>query len=795
MSTLGFLDKPIQTIPVDPSDIPDLLPVMPLRSTVIYPRQVLPISVGREKSLKLVEKALEGDKIIGLATQLDGTVDEPNADQIYKFGVSAIILKMLKFPDQTQHIIVQGLNRMKVEKIEKKTPYFLAKVKTIIEPDEETDTVKAMVANLKGMFQKTVDIASYLSAEQGLIIANTDEPGRIADIVASSLNISIAEKQEILETVDLENRLELVTKFLVKELHVLELGNKIQTKILGEINKNQREFFLREQMKAIQKELGEEDDQTVEIRELKEKIESSAMTKEVKEVGLKELDRLSKMPTSSSEYTVSRTYLDWLTDMPWGSRTKDRLNIERAEKILNENHYGLEKVKKRMLEYLAVQKIRKNKKGPILCFVGPPGVGKTSLGKSIAGALGRKFIRISLGGIHDEAEIRGHRRTYIGSLPGRIIQGIKKAGSMNPVFMLDEIDKLGQDFRGDPSSALLEVLDPEQNNTFTDHYLDIPFDLSQVMFIMTANFTDPIPPALKDRMEVLDLPGYIADQKQIIAERFLVPKQLEEHGLKDLQITIKPSAVSKIISAYTREAGVRNLDREIAAVCRGVAKQLVEKSIKRATITRKNISKYLGPERFYYEVAERTMKTGVATGLAWTPSGGEILFIEATKMPGKGILTLTGLLGDVMKESAQAALSYVKSQSVNWKINNVNFAKTDIHIHVPSGSIPKDGPSAGIAILSALVSLVTDTKVRNDIAITGEITLRGLVLPVGGIKEKVLAANRAGILQVILPEKNRNDLEEIPKAVKRKMKFHFVKEMDDALKIALEKPPKPLLSK
>ncbi|MCH7782758.1 endopeptidase La [candidate division KSB1 bacterium] len=783
----------MQTIPIDPSDIPDLLPVMPLRSTVIYPRQVLPISVGREKSLKLVEKALEGDKIIGLATQLDGTVDEPNADQIYKFGVSAIILKMLKFPDQTQHIIVQGLNRMKVEKIEKKTPYFLAKVKTIIEPDEETDTVKAMVANLKGMFQKTVDIASYLSAEQGLIIANTDEPGRIADIVASSLNISIAEKQEILETVDLENRLELVTKFLVKELHVLELGNKIQTKILGEINKNQREFFLREQMKAIQKELGEEDDQTVEIRELKEKIESSAMTKEVKEVGLKELDRLSKMPTSSSEYTVSRTYLDWLTDMPWGSRTKDRLNIERAEKILNENHYGLEKVKKRMLEYLAVQKIRKSKKGPILCFVGPPGVGKTSLGKSIAGALGRKFIRISLGGIHDEAEIRGHRRTYIGSLPGRIIQGIKKAGSMNPVFMLDEIDKLGQDFRGDPSSALLEVLDPEQNNTFTDHYLNIPFDLSQVMFIMTANFTDPIPPALKDRMEVLDLPGYIADQKQIIAERFLVPKQLEEHGLKDTQITIKPSAVSKIISAYTREAGVRNLDREIAAVCRGVAKQLVEKSIKRATITRKNISKYLGPERFYYEVAERTMKTGVATGLAWTPAGGEILFIEATKMPGKGILTLTGKLGDVMKESAQAALSYVKSQSAKWKINNVNFAKTDIHIHVPSGSIPKDGPSAGIAILSALVSLVTDTKVRNDIAITGEITLRGLVLPVGGIKEKVLAANRAGILQVILPEKNRNDLEEIPKAVKRKMKFHFVKEMDEALKIALEKPPKRLM--
>lgn len=791
---MSFFDTPLQPVEIDISEIPDRLPLMSLRNTVVYPRQVIPLSVGREKSLQLVEKALAADKIIGLVAQTDGTVDDPEESQIYKFGISALILKVLKFPDQTQHIVVQGLYRMKINNIIQSDPYFIGDVTSVEEIDVEDVPIKAMVGNLKGMFQKTVDLASYLSPEQGLIVANTDQPGRMCDIIASSLNIPIPDKQEILETVDLKKRLEKVTRLLVKEMNVLELGNKIQSKIMGEIDKSQREYFLREQMKAIRKELGEEDERTVEIRELSEKVEAAKMPDEVKEVAIKEINRLSKMMPSSAEYTVSRTYLDWMTDMPWGTRTRDRLNIARAENILNEDHYGLEKAKKRILEYLAVQKIRKNKKGPILCFIGPPGVGKTSLGKSIARALGRKFIRISLGGIHDEAEIRGHRRTYIGALPGRIIQGIKKAKSMNPVFMLDEIDKLGQDFRGDPSSALLEVLDPEQNNSFSDHYLDVPFDLSQVMFIMTANLADPIPPALHDRMEILELPGYTADQKQQISERFLLPKQLSEHGLKDSILSIKPSAVQQMISSYTREAGVRNLERSIAAVCRGVAKQIVEKSIKKVSVTRKNLMKYLGPERYYYEVAERTMKTGVATGLAWTPVGGDILFIEATQMPGKGNLSLTGKLGDVMKESAQAALSYVKSQAAKWKIKDFRFDKTDIHIHVPSGAIPKDGPSAGITILTALVSLITGVKVKNDVAITGEITLRGLVLPVGGIKEKVLAANRAGIMKVIIPEKNRNDLEEIPADIKRKMTFHFVKEMDEVLKIALHNPPKSLLA-
>jgi ATP-dependent Lon protease len=790
-----FFDKPIQVVELDPSEIPLQLPIMPLRSTVVYPRQIIPLSVGRDKSLKLVEDALEKNKIIGLVAQRDATVEEPNEDQIYFFGVSALILKVLKFPDQTQHIFVQGLYRMKINRVLATDPFLITEVQTLEEQNIDDVTIKAMVTNLRGLYQKAVELAPYLSPEQGLIVANTDKPGRLADIISSSLNISIAEKQSVLETIELKERLEKVTRLLLSEINVLEIGNKIQSKIMGEINKNQRDFFLREQMKAIQKELGEEDEQTIEIRELIEKVEASKMPADVKETSRKEINRISKMPPSSSEYTVSRTYVDWLIEMPWGIRTKDQLEIARAEKILDEDHYGLEKIKKRILEYLAVQRIRKSKKGPIVCFMGPPGVGKTSLGKSIARALGRKFIRISLGGIHDEAEIRGHRRTYIGALPGRILQSIKKAGSMNPVFMLDEIDKVGQDFRGDPSSALLEVLDPEQNFSFSDHYLEVPFDLSQVMFILTANIADPIPPALRDRMEVLELPGYTAEQKQQIAERFLVPKQLKEHGLKKSQLIIASSAIRKIIDAYTREAGVRNLEREIAALCRGVAKQIVEKSIIRMTITRKNIARYLGPERFYYEAAERTMKTGVATGLAWTPVGGDIIFIEATQMPGKGNLTLTGKLGDVMKESAQVALSYVKSQAKKWKLTNVSFDKTDIHIHVPSGSIPKDGPSAGVSIFTALVSLITQTKVRNDVALTGEITLRGLILPVGGIKEKILAANRAGIMQVILPEKNRNDLEEIPPEVKRKTKFIFVNEMDEVLKYALDKPLKGLSKK
>jgi len=789
---MEFFEKPIQVVDVDIVDMPHELPVMPLRNTVVYPRQILPLSVGREKSINLVEKALESNKIIGLVTQIDGTVDDPGEDQVYKLGTSALILKVLKFPDQTQHIVVQGLYRMKIDLVSQTQPYMVAEVTHLDETEDKDVAVKALEINLKGLFQKTVEIAPYLSPEQGLIVANTEEPGRLADIIASSLNISTAEKQEVLNIIPIRERLEKVAYVLNKELQVLELGNKIQSKIVGEINKSQREYFLREQMKAIQKELGEEDEHTLEIRELTEKVEAANMPEEVIEIAEKEINRLAKMPSSSAEYTVSRTYLDWLTEMPWAKRTRDRLNIQKAQNVLDEDHYSLEKVKKRILEYLAVQKIRKTKRGPILCFIGPPGVGKTSLGRSIARALGRKFIRISLGGIRDEAEIRGHRRTYIGAMPGRIIQGVKKAGSLNPVFMLDEIDKLGTDFRGDPSSALLEVLDPEQNDSFTDHYLNVPFDLSQVMFIMTANLTDPIPPALNDRMEVLELPGYTAQQKYEIARRFLVPKQLKEHGLKPRQLTVKPSAIFEIIESYTREAGVRNLERNIAAICRGVAKQIVEKSITRMTITRRNLAKYLGPQRFFRDVAERTMKTGVATGLAWTPVGGDILFIEATQMPGKGALNLTGKLGDVMKESAHAALSYVKSQAKNIGVGDYKFAKNDMHIHIPSGAIPKDGPSAGVSLLTAIVSLITGIRVRNDIAMTGEITLRGLVLPVGGIKEKVLAAHRAGINEVILPEKNRNDLEEIPRDIKRKFNFHYVREMDEVLLLALEKPPEGL---
>jgi len=785
---MEFFEKPIQVVDIELDDMPDELPIMPLRNTIVYPRQIIPLSVGRDKSIKLVEDALDGDKIIGLSTQIDGTIDDPDEDQIYKFGCSTLILKVLKFPDQTQHIVVQGLHRMQIEKVLETEPFMTAKVSHAKDEDSDDVAIKALMVNLRGLFQKTVDLAPYLSSEQGLVVANTEEPGRLADVIASSLNISIADKQDILSTTKIHERLEKIAVILNKEMQILELGNQIQSKIMGEINKNQREYFLREQMKAIQKELGEEDERTVEIREIAEKIDAVKMPEEVRETAQKELNRLSKMTPASAEYTVSRTYLEWLTDLPWSKRTRDQLNIKKAQNVLDEDHYSLEKVKKRILEYLAVQKIRRNKKGPILCFAGPPGVGKTSLGRSIARSLGRKFFRMSLGGIHDEAEIRGHRRTYIGAMPGRIIQGIKKSESMNPVFMLDEIDKLGADFRGDPSSALLEVLDPEQNDSFTDNYLNVPFNLSQVMFIMTANYIDPIPPALKDRMEIIDIPGYTAHQKQKIAEKFLIPKQTNEHGLKPRQIEFKASAISEIIESYTREAGVRNLEREIAAVCRGVAKQLVEKSVTRAVITKRNLHKYLGPQRFFREVAERTMKTGVATGLAWTPVGGDILFIEATEMPGKGDLTLTGKLGDVMKESAYAALSYVKSQAKNLNLESYKFDKHSYHIHVPSGAIPKDGPSAGVSILTAIVSMLLKIRVRNDIAMTGEISLRGLVLPVGGIKEKVLAALRAGIHEIILPEKNRNDLEEIPSEIKRKMKFNFVREMDEVLTIALEKP-------
>jgi len=767
-------------------NLSDQLPIMTLRNTVIFPHQIIPLSIGREKSIKLVEEAQTGDKIIGLATQKDGSIDDPQEHDLYTSGTAVHILKVLKFPDGSQHVVVQGISRIKVGKFIQREPYFIAKVKEVKEKRKKTVAIDAMVINLKGLFQQAVELAPYLSSEQGVVLTNTDDPGRVADLVASHLNIPLAEKVGILEIADVEKRLQRVTLLLNKELQVLELGSKIQSQVMGEIDKNQREFFLREQMKAIQKELGEEDERTVEIKELENRIRKSKMPADIKKVARKELNRLMKMPPAAAEYTVSRTYLDWLVEMPWGNATKDVMDVTKAGKILDKDHYGLEKVKKRILEYLAVRKLKADMKGPILCFVGPPGVGKTSLGMSIARALNRKFIRISLGGIRDEAEIRGHRRTYIGALPGRIIQGIKRAGSMNPVFMLDEIDKVGTDFRGDPSSALLEVLDPEQNHSFSDHYLDVPFDLSKVMFITTANLTDPIPPALKDRMETLELPGYTAEEKLHIAKIFLVPKQLEEHGLNKSKVRFSDGAIKNIIDFYTREAGVRNLEREIASVIRGIAKEIVEGKIKTKKVNKKDIPVYLGPEKFFPEIKERTMKSGVATGLAWTPAGGDLIFVESTKMPGKGNLTLTGRLGDVMQESAKAALSYLRSKGNEFKISEQVFKKSDIHIHVPFGGIPKDGPSAGVTILTSLYSLLKNKKPRNDIAMTGEITLRGLVLPVGGVKEKVLAAKRAGIDNVILPDKNRNDLSEIPSSIKTDMNFHFVKEMDEVLELAFK---------
>lgn len=767
-------------------NMPKVLPVLPLRNTVVFPQQILPLSVGREKSIKLIEKSKEGSKFIVLVAQQDGKVDDPGTKDLYHWGTIAIIMKVFKMPDRTQSVMVQGISRARIINYSQTEPFLKALVQPQIEKQVEGVDIEALIGNLKGLFQKVVGLAPYLTPEHAMFVANTDEPGRLADIITWNLNISTPEKQSILEFVDIKARLEKVTYLLTKELQILELSSKIQSEVQGEINKTQREYYLREQLRAIKKELGEDqDERTAEINELRHRIKEAKMPEEVEKVAEKELDRLSKMPPAAAEYTVSRTYLDWLIELPWSNSTADNMDVKAAQKVLDEDHYGLKKVKNRIIEYLAVRKLKNDMKGPILCFVGPPGVGKTSLGKSIARALGRKFVRNSLGGVRDEAEIRGHRRTYIGALPGRIIQGLKKIDSNNPVYMLDEIDKVGMDFRGDPSSALLEVLDPEQNSTFSDHYLEVPFDLSKVMFIATANLADPILPALKDRMEILELPGYTEDEKLKIAQRYLIPKQLEAHGLTNEQIKFEEDALIEIINSYTREAGVRNLEREIASVCRGVAKEVVEGKTETKTVTKEVLSQYLGPIKYFSEVAERTSRPGVATGMAWTPAGGDILFIEATKMRGKGDLIMTGSLGDVMKESAQAALSYIRSKASHLKIDEEDFKKNDIHIHIPAGSIPKDGPSAGITIFTALVSIFTNRLVNNNVAMTGEITLRGLVLPVGGIKEKVLAAHRAGIKKVILPKKNQKDFEEVPEEIRKELELCFVGEMDQVINLAL----------
>jgi len=768
--------------------IPQVLPLLPLRNTVIFPQQILPLSIGRDKSVRLIEEAMRSNKLIFVVAQKDGRIDDPKPEDLYRWGTIAIIMKIFKMPDGTQSAMVQGLNRARVLDFTEEDPLIRVAVQPYPEARVEGLDIEAMVVNLRSLFQKTVELAPYLSPEHAMLIMNTEAPARLADVIMWNLNAGLPEKQEVLEQTDVRKRLERVTYFLTKELQILELGSKIQNEVQGEISKNQREYYLREQMKAIRRELGEEEDErTVELNELRQRIKDANMPEEARKVTEKELDRLSKIPPAAAEYTVSRTYIDWLVELPWSKGTEDNLDVAQGKKVLDEDHYNLEKVKKRILEYLAVRKLKKDMKGPILCFVGPPGVGKTSLGRSIARALGRKFVRISLGGVHDEAEIRGHRRTYIGALPGRIIQGLKKAGSNNPIFMMDEIDKVGQDFRGDPSSALLEVLDPEQNFSFSDHYLEVPFDLSKVMFIATANLEDPIHPALRDRMEVIELPGYTAEDKIRIAEKFLVPKQMAEHGLTTEHVQFEPEAIEYVISAYTREAGVRNMEREIANICRGVAREVVEGGTQTTVITKDNVSKYLGVIKFFSEIKERTSRTGVATGLAWTSAGGDILFVEATKMRGRGGMSLTGHLGDVMKESAHAAMSYIRSKAKSYGIDDSIFQKQDIHIHVPAGAIPKDGPSAGVTMFTALMSLLTNRTIAHDIAMTGEITLRGLVLPVGGIKEKVLAAKRAGISKVILPDKNRKDIEEVPEHVRTTMKFFFVKEMDEVIKLALAK--------
>ena len=771
-------------------EIPEDLPILPINESVLYPKMILPLMVSQERLIQLIDAALLANKMIGIVAIKTKQVEEVKPEDLFEVGCAASILKMLKMPNNSLRLLIQGTSRIRLTEFTQREPYIRAKVAPLKDQGEKTTDTQALMVGVKGIFQKVVELAPNLPAELAIMALNIEEPGALADLIASTLSIPLVDKQNLLETLDVKGRLERANFLLTKELTVLELGSKIQSQVREGIDKSQREYFLREQLKAIQKELGEKDERTAEIEELRQRMAQAKLPPEAMKEGERELDRLAKMPPAAAEYTVSRTYLDWLIELPWSVHTEDNLDISQAQKVLDEDHYDLEKVKKRILEYLSVRKLKADMKGPILCFVGPPGTGKTSVGKSIAKALGRKFIRISLGGVRDEAEIRGHRRTYVGALPGRIIQGIRKSGSNNPVFMLDEIDKLGMDFRGDPSAALLEVLDPEQNYAFSDHYLDVAFDLSKVMFITTANILDPIPPALRDRMEVLDLLGYTEEEKLKIAKEFLVPKQVEAHGLSEKDIQFEEEALLRIALEYTREAGVRNLEREIAHICRGVARRVAEGHGAPSIIKPDDVPSYLGPIKFFSEVAERTSEPGVATGLAWTPTGGDILFVEATRMKGRKGFSLTGQLGDVMKESAQAALSYVRARAKALKIPEDFFDHSDIHIHVPAGAIPKDGPSAGVTMFTAITSLLTGRPVHSDVAMTGEITLRGLVLPVGGIKEKVLAARRAGITTVILPGRNEKDLEEVPEQVKKDMKFHFVQRMDEVIRFALKEKPK-----
>ncbi|HIF29695.1 MAG TPA: endopeptidase La [Candidatus Marinimicrobia bacterium] len=766
-------------------------PVMPLKNTVLFPQQVIPIYVGRKKSLKLIEDLDPDNKYLVVVAQQDGSVEDPKEQDLYSYGTLALVLKTFDMPDNSKSAIVQGVDRVKILKYEEGNDYFIADVERIPESITTPDVqVEALAKSLKNSFTELIKISPNLNEEHAGMLSNIDRPSRLADRATSLLSISNSEKQEVLEELDIKKRVEIAINLLQKEIQRIKLGEEIQTEVQDEISKTQREYYLREQMKTIQKELGE-DNQTVELDELTKKIDDVKMSEEATKVAHKELDRLSRISPQSPEYSVARTYLEWLTDLPWSKSSKDNLNIKKASKTLNEDHYGLEKVKERVLEYLAVRSLKKRVskndtvRGPILCFTGPPGVGKTSLGQSIAKSMGREFVRISLGGVRDEAEIRGHRRTYIGALPGRIIQSLKKAKTNNPVFMLDEIDKLGSDFRGDPSSAMLEVLDPEQNHAFSDHYLEVDFDLSKVMFISTANYADNIPHALYDRMEMLDFRGYIDDEKVKIAEKHLIPKQITENGLTPKQVKFNEAGIKEVIRSYTRESGVRSLEREIANVLRKIAVDVINKKVKTVNVTKKIVNDYLGIPRFQSDLAERTTKPGVVTGMAWTAAGGDILFVESSKMRGKGLLTLTGQLGDVMKESAAAAFTYVKSHTDILGLKEDFAEKMDIHVHCPAGAIPKDGPSAGVGMFTSLVSLLTDKPVKSKLSMTGEITLRGNVLAIGGVKEKVTAAHRAGIRTIILPFANKRDLEEIPEHIKKDLTFHFAKEVMDVIDVAI----------